>query len=192
MSLNPLWFSTIYGAMYAVGQLLAGFAFAVLVATLLAEDPPTQLLRNLGNLLLAFTMIWAYLSFSQFLLIWAGNLPDETTYYVPRLYGPWGWVALALVVGQFALPFLMLLSKRVKIRKETVALVAAISLFMHFIDLMWLTYPSLSDSGWDLIVVAPAALVGLGGVWLSLFLWRLQRRPFLTAAAMHLEVATYE
>ena len=90
MSLNPLWFSTIYGAMYAVGQLLAGFAFAVLVATLLAEDPPTQLLRDLGNLLLAFTMIWAYLSFSQFLLIWAGNLPDETTYYVAAPVRPVG------------------------------------------------------------------------------------------------------
>ena len=75
MSLNPMWFSTIYGAMYAVGQLLAGFAFTVLVATLLAKDPPPQLMRDLGNLLLAFTMIWAYLAFSQFLLIWAGNLP---------------------------------------------------------------------------------------------------------------------
>ena len=74
--------------MYAVGQLLAGFAFAVLVGDPAApKDPPTQLLRDLGNLLLAFTMIWAYLSFSQFLLIWAGNLPEETAYYVPRLYG---------------------------------------------------------------------------------------------------------
>ena len=192
MSLNPLWFSTIYGAMYAVGQILAGYAFAVLVAMLLAKDPPTQLLRDLGNLLLAFTMIWAYLSFSQFLLIWAGNLPDETTYYVPRVYGPWGGVALALVVGQFALPFLMLLSKRVKTSTWRLATVAALSLFMHFIDLTWLTYPSLGDNGWDLIVLAPAVLVGLGGVWVSLFLWRLQRRPFLTASAMHLEVSSYE
>ncbi len=118
MSLNPLWFSTIYGAMYAVGQLLAGFAFAVLVATLLAEDPPKQLLRDLGNLLLAFTMIWAYLSFSQFLLIWAGNLPDETTYYVPRMQGGWAFVAAGLLIGQFVLPFLLLLSKRVKVTPQ--------------------------------------------------------------------------
>ena len=192
MSLNPLWFSTIYGAMYAVGQLLAGFAFAVLAATLLAEDPPKQVLRDLGNLLLAFTMIWAYLSFSQFLLVWSGNLPDETVYYVPRTYGPWGGVALALVLGQFAAPFLLLLSKRVKITRTWLAGVAALSLFMHFIDLVWLTFPSLDDNGWDLIVLAPAVLVGLGGVWVSLFLWRLQRRPFVRAAAMHLEVPTYE
>ncbi len=192
MSLNPLWFSTIYGAMYACGQLLAGFAFAVLAAALLAKDPPTQLLRDLGNLLLAFTMIWAYLSFSQFLLIWAGYLPDETIYYVPRSYGPWGWVALALVLGQFVALFLLLLSKRVKVTRTWLAGVAALSLFMHFIDLVWLTFPSLDDNGWDLIVLAPAVLVGLGGVWVSLFLWRLQRRPFVTAAAMHLEVPTYE
>ena len=192
MSLNPLWFSTIYGAMYAVGQLLAGFAFAVLVATLLAKDPPQQLMRDLGNLLLAFTMLWAYLSFSQFLLIYTGNLPDETGYYRQRMEGGWEWVALALVVGQFALPFLLLLSKRVKVSRQLLASVAGLALFMRFVDLVWLTLPSLDGNGWELVVLAPAVALGIGGVWLSLFLWRLQRRPFVTAAALHLEVAKYE
>ena len=188
MSLNPLWFSSMYGPMYAAGQLLAGFAFVVLAAALLAKAPPAQLFRDLGNLLLAFTMIWAYLSFSQFLLIWAGNLPDETVYYRPRVEGGWGWMALALVLGQFVLPFLLLLAKRVKVSPRLLALVASISLVMHFVDLVWLTVPSFPDASWNLFILAPALFVGVGGVWISVFLWRLQRRPFHSAAALHLEV----
>jgi hypothetical protein len=192
MSLDPHWFSTIYGARYAGAQLLAGFAFAVLAAALLAKDPPPQLFRDLGNLLLAFTMIWAYLGFSQFLLIWAGNLPEETAYYRPRMNEGWQWAALAVLLGGFALPFLLLLLKRMKVTPRLLAGVAVLSLAAHYLDLVWLTMPSLENNSWDLIVLGPALLVGLGGVWLSLFLWRLQRRPFRTAAALHLEVPTYE
>jgi hypothetical protein len=194
ISLDVQWFSTMYGAKYAAGQLLGGFAFAVLAATLfMKESPGQQLLRDLGNLILAFTMMWAYLSFSEYLLIWAGNLPDETAYYVPRFRDGWEWVALALVLGEFALPFLLLLVKRVKITPRLLGAVALISLIMHYVDLVWLTVPANGASpSWDLIVVAPAVLVGVGGVWLSLFLWRLRRRPFYSAAALHLEVPTYE
>jgi hypothetical protein len=192
MSLDPRWFSSIYGAMYAGGQLLAGFAFVVLAAALLAKDPPTQLLRDLGNLLLAFTMIWAYLAFSQFLLIWAGNLPDETAYYQPRMSEGWQWLALSVLLGKFALPFLLLLAKRMKVTPQLLAGVAVLSLAAHFLDLIWITLPSMPDNSLDLLVLAPALLVGLGGVWLSLFLWRLRRRPFFAAAALHLEVPSYE
>jgi hypothetical protein len=196
MSLDPNWFSTIYGAMYGTGQMLAGFAFAVLAAALLAQkNTPRQLLRDSGNLLLAFTMLWAYLSFSQYLLIWAANLPDETAYYQPRLRDGWEWVALALVISEFALPFLLLLLMRVKITPRLLAVVAGISLAAHFLDILWLTVPAYTAYGgtsWDMIILAPALLVGLGGVWVSLFLWRLQQRPFYSAAAMHLEVPTYE
>jgi hypothetical protein len=192
MSLDVNWFSTIYGAMYASGQLLAGFAFTLLVAALLSQGPPSQLFRDLGNLLLAFTMIWTYLSFSQFLLIWAGNLPEETAYYRPRMENGWEWVALVILLGEFALPFLLLLLKRVKVTPQQLAVVAGISLAAHFVNLLWLTLPPFGDNSWALVFLAPALLVGLGGVWLALFLWRLQRRPFLTAAALHLEVPTYE
>jgi hypothetical protein len=192
MSLDPKWFSTIYGAMYGGGQLLAGFAFVVLAVSLLAKNPPTQLFRDFGNLLLAFTMIWAYLAFDQFLLIWAGNLPDETVYYQPRMQNGWQWVALAILLGQFALPFLLLLLKRTKVTPRLLAQVAGLSLVMHFVNFIWLTFPSFPNKGWQEFVLAPLLWVGLGGVWLSLFLWRLQRRPFYTAAALNLEVPTYE
>jgi hypothetical protein len=192
MSLDPHWFSTIYGAMYAGGQLLAGFAFVVLAAAVFAKDPPTQLFRDFGNLLLAFTMVWAYLSFSQFLLIWAGNLPEETVYYVPRMNDGWQGVALLILLGEFALPFLLLLLKRTKVTPRLLAYVAGLSLAAHYLDLVWLTMPSLPNNSWDLLLLGPALLVGLGGVWLSLLLWRLQRRPFLTAAALRLEVPTHE
>ena len=192
MSLNPTWFSTIYAPMYAGGQLLAGYAFVVLAAALLARNPPTQLFRDFGNLLLAFTMIWAYLSFSQFLLIWAGNLPDETRYFTPRMENGWQWVALLILLGEFALPFLLLLLKRTKVTPRLLAWVAGLSLVMHFVNLIWLTFPSFADNGFDEFVLAALLWVGLGGVWLSLFLWRLQRRPFVSAAALHLEAPTHE
>lgn len=192
MSLNPTWFSTIYAPMYAGGQLLAGYGFVVLAAALLARNPPTQLFRDFGNLLLAFTMIWAYLAFSQFLLIWAGNLPDETAYFLPRMQNGWQWVALAILLGEFALPFLLLLLKRYKVTPRLLAQVAGLSLVMHFVNLIWLTYPSFADNGFDEFVLAVLLWLGLGGVWLSLYLWRLQRRPFYTAAELRLEVPTYE
>ena len=194
ISLDVQWFSTMYAAKYAGGQLLGGFSFAVLTATLLMKKSPgQQLLRDLGNLILTFTLIWAYLSFSEFLLIWAGNLPDETMYYKPRFENGWEWVALALVLGEFALPFLLLLLKRVKITPRLLGTVALISLVMHYCDLVWLTVPANgANPSWDLIVLGPALLVGVGGVWLSLFLWRLQRRPFYSPAELSLEVPKYE
>ena len=192
MSLDAGWFSTIYGAMYAGGQLLTGFAFAVVVAALLSKGPPSQLFRDFGNLLLAFTMIWAYLSFSQFLLIWAGNLPDETEYFRPRFDGGWQWVALVMLLAEFAAPFLLLLLKRVKVSARRLAGVAGLSLAVHYLDLTWLTLPSFRDNTLGAAVPGAVLVVGLAGVWLSLFLWRLQRRPFYTAAALHLEVPTYE
>ena len=191
MSLDAPWFSTIYGAMYAGGHLLAGFAFSVLIAALLSRGAPSQLFRDFGNLLLAFTMIWAYLSFSQFLLIWAGNLPDETVYFRLRFDNGWQWVALAILLAEFVAPFLLLLLKRVKVSASRLMVVAGISLTAHYLNLTWLTLPTFGDNSWELLFLSPALLVGLAGVWLSLFLWRLQRRPFSTAARP-LEVPAYE
>jgi hypothetical protein len=187
MSLDPEWWSTIYGAMVAVAQLLSGFAFAVLVTALLElrrpADPnrPPVPLRDFGSLLLAFTMLWAYMAFSQFLLIWAGNLPEETRWYVPRLNGGWQWAALAMVLFQFALPFLMLLSGDVKTNPRLLAGVAALSLATRFVEQVWITLPSFDNNFGDLIALEPALLVGIGGVWVSLFLWELRRRPLTPA-----------
>ena len=120
MSLEPHWFSTIYGAMFLIGQVLQAFALMIALVIVLSDRPPLkeyvtkQHLHDLGNMMFAFMVLWAYTSFSQFLIIWAGNLPDEIPWYLRRLRGGWGWVALAIVAFHFALPFALLLMRGVK------------------------------------------------------------------------------
>src|SRR5262249_54611005 len=143
MSLEPHWFSTIYPVLFAVGQALEGMAFAVAVLILLAARPPLSEVirpahrRDLGNLLLMFVMFWAYLSFSQFLLIWAENLPEEIPWYLRRVRGGWQWVAVLLILFQFGLPFLLLLSRDVKETPRSLAAVAVLVLGMRFLDVLW-------------------------------------------------------
>ena len=115
MSLEPHWFSTIFGMLFLGGQGLGAMAFVIAVAYLLSRRPefarvfaPT-ILNDLGNLLLAFVMVWAYLSFSQLLIIWAGNLPEEIPWYLHRIAGGWNVIAIALAVFYFAVPFFVLL-----------------------------------------------------------------------------------
>ena len=125
--MNRDWFSTMYGAMFLVGQVLEAFALVIALVIVLSQWAPIkqyvtpQHFHDLGNLLLAFMVLWAYLSFSQFLIIWAGNLPDEVPWYVRRLGQGWGWVAVLLVVFHFCLPFLLLLQRDVK-RRATLLL----------------------------------------------------------------------
>src|SRR5262249_7871800 len=120
MSLEPHWYSTIYGAMFGMGQVQSALAFAILTGMLLADRPPLDApfagpnRRDPGSLLLAFTMVWAYLELSQFLIIWSGNLPEFVPWYLARLEHGWSYVALALVLLNFALPFVLLLSTDVK------------------------------------------------------------------------------
>ena len=131
MSLEPHWFSTIYGILVIVGQLLATLAFAVAVVALLADTPPlSQVIspahfHDLGNLLLAFVMVWAYMAISQFLIIWSANLPEEITWYLQRMRGGWEWLGLALILFYFTLPFLLLLSRGIKQRAQLLAWVAS-------------------------------------------------------------------
>jgi hypothetical protein len=185
MSVEPEWFSTIYGVIVAVGQLLAAFAFAVLITALLARRPPMAdavsptVLNDLGGLLLAFTMLWAYVAFSQFLLIWAGNLPEEISWYLVRIANGWGWVALLLAVFQFFVPFALLLSKDVKQNPRALAATAILILVMRFVDAVWSTAPAFEDARWWdqwLIAAVPA---GMGGLMIGTFLWQLSRRPLV-------------
>jgi hypothetical protein len=192
MSLEPTWFSSIYPVVIAVGMLLAAFAFVVLVTAWLAERPPLGeyatplILNDLGNLLLAFTMIWAYVAFSQFLLIWAGNLPEEISWYTHRFDAGWSWLAVALAVFQFVVPFLLLLSKDVKQKPRSLAATALLVLFMRLVDAWWTIGPAPQEYGspfppvawWDqwLLVALPASL---GGLWLGVFVWQLEKRPLV-------------
>jgi hypothetical protein len=186
MSLEPHWYSTIYPVLFATGQVLTGLAFAIAALMVLAQRPPLSEvitrthLRDLGSLLLAFVMFWAYMSFSQFLLVWVGNLPEEIPWYLRRIRGAWEIVALAIIALHFAVPFLLLLSRDIKERRRTLAAVAVGLLVMRFIDLFWWIEPAYSHEGQHLYwLLDIAAMVGIGGVWVWWFLARLQRRPLL-------------
>lgn len=186
MSLNPHWVSTIFPPLFATGQVLTGLAFAITVLLLLAAYQPMagvlypQLLRDLGNLLLAFVMLWAYMGFSQFLLVWVGNLPEETPWYLQRTRHGWEWLAVVLIVFHFAVPFLLLLQRGVKERPRYLAAVAALVLALHFVDTFWWIEPAYNHAGqyffWLLDVSAVAAV---GGLWVWRFLGELKGRPLL-------------
>jgi len=174
MSLQPHWFSTIFGVMFVVGQALSALAFSVvLVLALRPNDRPTAGERHdLGNLLLAFTMLWAYISFSQFLIIWYANIPEEVTFYQVRFQGGWAWTAVALVLFHFFVPFFALLPKTTKRNPTALFRIAAWILVMRWIDLVWLIEPVRPREGTFVPWIDLAATVGIGGLWVGLFTWR--------------------
>jgi hypothetical protein len=185
MSLEPHWFSTIYGAMFLVGQVLESFAFIIALLIVLSRRPPlrdyvtTQHFHDLGNLMFAFTVLWAYLSFSQFLIIWAGNLPEEIPWYVRRLSGGWGWVAFTLVLFHFALPFLLLLQRGIKRSPDLLFKVCLLMIVIRLVDVYWVVEPSLYDKQLKVHWMDFVTPLLVGGVWLTLFFWQLKTRPLV-------------
>jgi hypothetical protein len=174
MSLQPHWFSTIYGVIAFSAQGLAALAWATLVTAASSRDDQSPSVRldamhDLGKLLLGFLMFWAYVAFSQFLIIWYGNVPEEVAWYVRRTSGGWGAVALAIVVLHFAVPFLILLSRNVKRRASWLGGVAALLLVMHGVDTAWQIQPAAprteSYKPWLDLGLA----IGLGGLWFAFF-----------------------
>jgi hypothetical protein len=195
MSLVPDWYSTIFGLLAIGSQVLSAMAFAVAVAALLAEREPmnqvfsTKHFHDLGKLLLAFVMIWAYLSFSQLLIVWAGNLPEEISFYLPRMQTSWRWIGVLLIVFQFALPFLLLLSRELKRHAKRLIAVAALVIAMRFIDLLWLVAPEFHRGGFKFHWLDLVAVIALGGIWLAFYLWQLRRWPLLPLNDPRLETA---
>jgi hypothetical protein len=186
MSLDPEWFSTIFGLLTISGWGLTALALAIVVLSKVDRDNTLRGLlkplhfHDLGKLLLAFTMLWAYLSFSQFLIIWAGNLPEEIPWYVRRTTGSWGYVAIALVIGHFALPFLLLLSQDLKKRSRLLAWVAMFMIMMRLVDLIWLVAPEFhGGGGFPIHWMDIAVPVGLTGIWMFLFVRNLRSRAML-------------
>jgi hypothetical protein len=185
MSLEPHWYSTIYGMLFIGGQVLSAFAFVIPVLVLIADRPPfsdyisADQFHDLGKLLLAFVMVWAYFAFSQFLIIWAGNLPEETPWYVSRLGGGWQWIGGAEIVLHFGLPFLVLLSRDLKRNGRLLSGVAVAVLAMRFVDLFWMIHPAFSPGVFTLHWLDPVTLVGVGGVWLAQLVGQLKARPVL-------------
>ncbi len=187
MSLEPHWWSTIYPAMVTMGMALSTFAFAIVVSALLAHRAPLshvlskRLFNDLGSLLLAFVMLWAYLSFSQFMLIWAGNLSEEVPWYLRRLQGGWQWLAGAMTLSQFALPFALLLFRDLKRSSLLLAIVAALVVVGRWVDVFWLVSPGVNETTRPLALhwLDLTTTIGIGGLWLAFFIWQLNRRPLL-------------
>jgi hypothetical protein len=193
LSIDPKWFSTIFGMLFMASQALTAMAFLIVVLTLLYRSQPMSLvlthrhLHDLGKFMLALVMVWAYFSFSQFLIIWAGNLPEEIPWYLVRLNNGWQVVAIVLVLGHFALPFALLLSRDLKRNFKLLASIAVFILAVRCIDLYWLITPGFRKEGFGLSYLDFTVPIGLIGLWLAYFFTQLEKRPLMPPNAPHLE-----
>ncbi|MFY9910529.1 MAG: hypothetical protein WAK56_11840 [Candidatus Sulfotelmatobacter sp.] len=186
MSIDPSWISTIFGLIILIGQLLSAMCFAVVVERILFNyRPMSQMLKpefvhDHGKWMLTFIMVWAYFSFSQWLIIWAGNLPSEITFYLKRLSGGWAWMGLILVLFHFAIPFAILLSRPFKRNIRKLVWVAVWLLLMRYVGLFWIIEPNFSKT----IAITAADIIvpiAIGGIWLWYFFRNLASLPLLPA-----------
>jgi hypothetical protein len=185
MALVPHWYSTIFGPLIAVGQVLNAFAFVVMMLALLARYEPYApvvgpgVFHDLGKLMLAFVMVWAYFTFSQFLIIWAGNLPEEIHWYLDRSKGGWMGVGIVVNLLHFFVPFALLLSRDLKRNMRFLAGVAAFIMLMRFFEMVWMIVPLFHPAGVTVHWLDLAAPAGIGGIWLWWFFRELAAEPLL-------------
>jgi len=185
MSLEPQWYSTIYGLLFMVAQALTAMAFSIAILIWLSDRKPLSdvvrpaQFQDLGSFLLTFVMLWAYLEFSQWLIIWGGNLSDEIPWYLRRMEGVWGNVALLLIILGFFFPFFLLLFRHVKRRTRSLLIVSMLVLLMRLVDTYWMVLPAFGGGNTRLTWMNVALPLGLGGIWFAFFLWQLQRMPLL-------------
>lgn len=194
MSLEPHWYSTIFGLLFVAGELLTALALAI---AYLAYTKPTEPMKSLvkpkhfhdlGTLLFTLVVFWAYLAFSQFLIIWSADIPEEITYYAARAEGAWKEVGAAVMFLHFALPFLILLSARAKRTPKVIGGVAILLLGMRVVEMLWAVAPSLHRSGPMLNWIDASAFLGIGGIWVAGLLWQLAKDPSPPEYALrHLE-----
>jgi hypothetical protein len=177
MSLEPEWFSTMYPPLICVGDVLVAMALAVLLVTRTQPDTPPELLNDLGSLLLAFLMVWAYMTYFQYMLIWSGNLTTEITWYVRRSEGAWLPVAWSVAGLGFVVPFALLLFRSVKRNPRWLAAVAALLVCTRLLETYWLVEPAFSPVALVFDWLWPLAWIGIGAIWLAVFSWRLATTP---------------
>jgi hypothetical protein len=195
MSLDPAWSSTIYGLIFVASWSLSALAFTILAMAWLSQREPMNAVvrpshfHDLGNLMLALVMLWTYFAFSQYLIIWSGNLPEETVWYVARKHGGWGAIALGIVILQFAFPFMTLLSRAAKRSSQKLALLAVLILAMRIVDVIWLIEPSFNREHFHLSWMDVVAPIAIGGLWLTTFAWQLQKRSLMPINDPQLEQA---
>jgi hypothetical protein len=184
MSLDPHWYSTIFGVYYFAGAVVGALAVTIIAAVLLQEAGllPRVITRehyhDLGKLLFAFIVFWAYIAFSQYMLMWYGNIPEETEWYLRRQTQGWGWVGLALVFGHFLIPFLALISRTPKRRKRLLAVAAAWILAMHWVDVVWLVVPQFAPLSDAVSVETATLLLGFAALIVARFA-QVLRKPSL-------------
>jgi hypothetical protein len=185
MSLEPHWFSTIYGVLIVGGQGLSSLAFLIAALVWLSRRPPLNRIvapahfHDLGNLMLAFVMLWAYFAFSQYLIIWSGNLPAEISWYLHRLQTGWRAVGLTLILFHFSAPFVVLLSRRAKREPDLLVRIAIGVLMVRLIDLFWLIAPEFHRTGISVSWLDVVLPLTLGSIWLACFIRQLRGRPLL-------------
>jgi hypothetical protein len=185
MSLSWEWSSTIYGFIFVAAWGLSALAFTIAAMAALSKHEPmnnvvAQLhFHDLGKLLLAFVMLWSYFAFSQFLIIWSGNLPEEISWYLPRIHGTWGAIALAVIVLHFAFPFLFLLSRSLKRNAGKLVIVAVLILVMRLVDLLWMIDPNFSHGAFHVSWMDLVAPIAMGGLWLGVFARALTKRALI-------------
>jgi len=183
MSLDPHWYSTMFGVYVYSGAALAFIAALILIllafrgADVLRYSVNHEHYHDLGKWLFALTVFWAYIAFSQYMLIWYANLPEETAWFRDRLVGSWRGVSMLLVVGHFLVPFFVLISRAAKRKLGLLAAAAAWVLFMQYTDLYWIAMPVFSKSGVTPHWIDLAALAAVGGTFALAFWWRLRAHP---------------
>jgi hypothetical protein len=186
-SLQPQWYSTMWGFLFVAAQCLAAVAFTITAAVLLSRAEPfataftRDRLHELGKLLLTFVMLWAYFSFSQLLIVWSGNLAEEIPWYLGRLSTSWLGVGVLLLLLQFFVPFFLLLSRPFKRHMQSMLWLSCLLLLMLLINAFWIVMPDLVQFGFRLHWLDLAAPLAIGGIWVWSFLRQLEKRPLLPA-----------
>jgi hypothetical protein len=185
MSIEPHFYSAIYGVIYMVGQGLSTLAFMLLLVYFLSQKKPmsdavgTLEIHSLSKMMLAFVVLWTYVSYGQYIIIWSGNIPEFTPWYINRTEEGWSLLAMALILFYFAVPFFLLLSRRLKQNLSLVWGVAILILVMRSVEIFWLIAPDFYTSGFTFDPMYIGVHLLLGGIWLTSFVWMLKRRPLL-------------
>jgi len=180
MSLDPTWFSTIFGVYYFGGSVLVVWALLILASihakgkNLFGAYVTPEHLHNLGKFLFAFTAFWGYIGFSQFLLIWIAGLPEETPWYLIRMEGPWVGVGIFLIFGHFLVPFFALLSRGRKRDPKRLRPWAIWALLVHGVDMYWLVFPNVFKESPVFSFWIIPAWIGMGALALAVAIWRIR------------------
>ena len=193
MSLYPEWWSTVWGMLFMVGQVLTTFCFTIWLFTRLSAIEPVSrifkidYLHDFGKLMFAFVVLWAYLSFSQWLIIWSGNMLSEIRWYIMRLQNGWQYFGTILIFVHFVFPFALLLSRNNKRSRNRIVAIAFLVMFMRLVDLFWLTAPNFypgTGAGLNNFHLLDAVMyvicpIAMGGIWLFFFFLRLSKRSLM-------------